>query len=109
MEKLTVSENAKKLMGNKPYSGRLMNWNMFNREVESIWEKRGKVEFVGMERDKRGTMYCLFRERIHHPHGFKNGKLMAVDNDGVFDFQKNRKPIGRNSNYGEIRKEIEDC
>ena len=87
--KKTVQQNFReqlKIQGREcPWNLPLMSWNEFNRKVETIWENGGETRFIGADQDKNGRMMACFQDT--------DGNIYCVDNDVVFQFQKDGKPI----------------
>lgn len=88
--KETISEHARRYLGGEVYDGPLLSWNEFNRIAERLWSIEGKLEFVGIDMDRDNTMFCVFQV-IYKKN--KKGRLYCVNNDIIFDFQKNDKVI----------------
>lgn len=71
-----------------PYDKPLLVWNQFNRIAEEVWARGGQMCFIGADRTKdKKTMFCAFED--------DEGKIYCVENDVVFRFQKDKKPIVR--------------
>lgn len=95
MEKVvTVQENAENIIDHREL-GKAYSWAQINRLAESLWDDRNKLEFIGVIRGKQnGKMYCVFQELIRNSNNtFKPGAIYKVENDVVFEFQKNKQPV----------------
>ncbi len=79
----------------KKYKGLKYSWLQMNRKTKEIVEKGGKIEYLGEKQDASGQLYCSFRELKKEPgkHSFKEGNMFFVNNDVVFDFQIDPKPV----------------
>ena len=80
-----ISEHTRKYFNGEPYDGPLLSWSEFNRIAERIWTIEGKMEFIGVDMDVDGTMFCAF-QIIYKKN--KKGRIHCVNNDIIFDFQK---------------------
>ena len=81
--------------GGKACTGFKLSWLQFNEKTREVRENGGIMEYTGAEADQKGQIYCAFRELLKSSgdEGFMEGSRYFVNNDVVFDFQVNRKPV----------------
>ena len=81
--------------GDRVYTGFKLSWLQFNAKTKEVQENGGVMEYIGSAPDPQGQIYCSFMELKKEPGGceFQEGNRYFVNNDVVFDFQVNRKPV----------------
>ena len=58
--------------------------------------------------DSKGTIHCIFREISLNRGKKSEGEMYFVNNDVVFEFQKKKKPVKRESFKGVSDEDLND-